>query len=608
MLAIRFFLAYLIIFIGVTANAANLNPITYQGRILKPDGTALEANTTFRFVIKSPDNCALWQEDMTIDMSGSKGALSAVIGAGTNTAGGLHSFADVFNNSKTITGLQGCAVGTDYIPNLTDDRTLQVSFNDGGTAQVIPPIAIKSVPFSKFASVAQEVMTLFGRALDTTSPTTTGQIMRYNAGTQEWEVGAAPGGVSSVDLSLGGGLFTVTSSAITGSGTLAATLNAQNANLVFAGPSSGGATTPTFRGLVANDIPALDGSKISTGTLATAVLGVVPGANGGTVTQVATGAGLVGGPINTSGTISLGTTGVAVGSYGSSSWIPTFVVDAFGRLTGAGSVAVSIDANQVSSGTLAVARIPDLSASKINSGTLAAAQLGVVPNANGGTGLDSSSASAGQILVGNGSGFTLGTLVSGSNIQINNQAGTITISSSNSGGTVTQVNTGTGLAGGPISGNGTISLADTAVGAGSYGSASQVSTFTVDQQGRLTAAGTVAINIDGSQVGSGTLATARLGVSGVVAGTVGSTNFIPTLSVDAYGRVTTLGSAAVSFPALQWTDVALGINYSSGSVGIGVASPAVRLDLAGAIKIANDSATCAAGFAGAIYRSLESRR
>jgi hypothetical protein len=75
-------------------------------------------------------------------------------------------------------------------------------------------------------------------------------------------------------------------------------------------------------------------------------------------------------------------------------------------------------------------------------------------------------------------------------------------------GTVTSVGTGTGLTGGPITTTGTISLANTAVTAGSYGNASTVSQVTINAQGQVTNAVNVAIVVANSAVtGLGTMST-----------------------------------------------------------------------------------------------------
>ncbi len=75
-------------------------------------------------------------------------------------------------------------------------------------------------------------------------------------------VSAVGGGtVTSVGLSLPD-LFTVSGSPVTGSGTLTATLASQTAAQVFAAPAAT-AGAPTFRALVAGDIPSLTAAKIS---------------------------------------------------------------------------------------------------------------------------------------------------------------------------------------------------------------------------------------------------------------------------------------------------------------------------------------------------------
>lgn len=80
--------------------------------------------------------------------------------------------------------------------------------------------------------------------------------------------GYGPGTVTSVALSLPN-LFSVSGSPVTSSGTLSASLATQTPNQVFAGPTTGSAAAPSFRALVAGDIPDLSSSylPLSGGTI-----------------------------------------------------------------------------------------------------------------------------------------------------------------------------------------------------------------------------------------------------------------------------------------------------------------------------------------------------
>jgi hypothetical protein len=73
--------------------------------------------------------------------------------------------------------------------------------------------------------------------------------------------GGGDGTVTSVGLSLPS-QFTVTGSPVTTGGTLTATLAAQSANLVWAGPTTGAAAAPAFRALVAGDIPTIPAGQV----------------------------------------------------------------------------------------------------------------------------------------------------------------------------------------------------------------------------------------------------------------------------------------------------------------------------------------------------------
>ena len=140
-----------------------------------------------------------------------------------------------------------------------------------------------------------------------------------------------------------------------------------------------------------------------------------------------------------------------------------------------------------------------------------------------------------------------------------------------SGSGVTSIATGTGLTGGPITSTGTISIANTAVTAGSYGGATKTLTATVNAQGQLTAMAETPIAITNTQVsGLGTMSTQDASAVAITGGTINATSVgATTPSTGAFtsvamtsGTITTAPTTGNDIVNKTYADaIASGINF-----------------------------------------------
>jgi len=265
-------------------------------------------------------------------------------------------------------------------------------------------------------------------------------VLYYGKGT-----GGIGGTATSVEAIAGFGAYTSlgTTQTITGNKTFSGTLS------VATPTASAHATNKSY---VDSAI-----TGISTFTAA-GDTGTVTITNGSDTLTIAGGTGLtsLAGATDTV-TLNLDNTAVSAGSYGSATAIPTFTVDAQGRLTAAGTASIT------TSFTVDADSGADLTISGGDIFTIV-----------GGTGL-TSVASATDTL--------------------------------------------------------TLNLDNTAVTAGSYGSASSVGTFTVDAQGRLTAAGSTTIEIALGTNTSGSYVTSLVAGTGVTLSNNSGEGATPTVAI-----------------------------------------------------------------------------
>ena len=290
----------------------------------------------------------------------------------------------------------------------------------------------------------------------------------------------------------------------------------------------------------------------------------------GTVTTVETGVGLVGGPINTTGTISLDVSGVTPGYYSTAN----ITVDAYGRITAVSSGTAGVGTvTQVNSGagltggpistvgTLAVKyddlsiglngngslEVKNVDASRIGDGTVSNAEFSYLNNATGElqAQINNISSSMGDI-----TGVTAGTGLTGGGT-----SGNVTVALDNYGVNTTQLATAAvtadkiavGQVVTGLSSSGASVLHDNVTLTGGSG----ISLVQAGQNIQITATSTAGGTV--SQVNTGTgltggpitsTGTISLDVTGATAGYYPTAN----ITIDAYGRVVaaSVGSAPVN--------------------------------------------------------------
>lgn len=142
------------------------------------------------------------------------------------------------------------------LPYISSTSTQNANtFLSGPSSGAAASPTFRTMVIADLPSIASQ--TLLGNPASTSGTPTTitiGANLNLSTSGVLSATGSGGGGVTSVGLSLPS-QFVVSGSPVTGSGTLTGAWNNQSSNLVLAGPSSGSATTPTFRSLVNADIP-----------------------------------------------------------------------------------------------------------------------------------------------------------------------------------------------------------------------------------------------------------------------------------------------------------------------------------------------------------------
>jgi hypothetical protein len=436
----------------------------------------------------------------TINVNTSGSAATLTTGRTIAITGDLTYTSPSFNGSGNVTAAGTLAtvnsnVGSFTNASITVNAKGLVTAASSGTAPVTSVTGTSPVVSSGGATPA---ISMPAATTSVNGYLTSTDWNTFNSKTSNTGTVTSVGGTGTVSgLSLSG---TVTTSGnLTLGGTLAvlpSNFASQTANTILAAPN-GTAGVPTFRAIVAADIPTLNQNTTGTASNVTGTVAIINGGTGATTNTAARtnlGATTLGSNIFTITNPSA----VTFPRFNADNTISALDAATFRTAIGAGTSSTTGTVTSVG-GTGTVSGLT-LSGTVTTSGNLTlggtlSLTSGQVTTALGFTPYNSTNPNSYIALASAITGYTVGanTALAATDTVLaafGKLQGQVNARGTGNG-TVTSIIAGTGLSGGTITTTGTIALANTAVTAGSYTNTN----ITVDAQGRITAAsnGTVSV-------------------------------------------------------------------------------------------------------------------